>query len=708
MLCGVKRWRKGEWVWFAWLAAFFALTAKPFLWQVEYFKSPGPQFHALVLAALPVFAVALLVHARLRRNGLWRFEPILVAGVLAAALLAYEPRATLVTAGILAACYATGRRVLRWLRLEMEDPAGEMAVSAGIGFGLFSYVLFWLGLAGLYYRGVFALLIAVPCVVFHREIPALGRACHRLWKSWAGDAELRRPLAGVLVVFGALFAVATAMMALAPSIVFDALKMHLPLAMTFARQHSIEPLPLLDYSYFPQGFEVLMAAAYGLAGQAGAQMPAPVFFVLALLMIASIARRAGADRLSTLTGLAAAVSMPFLHWSGGVAKNDMALALYQLAALDAYLRWRESHGFRWIWVGAFFLATSFGVKHVALLGGVALGGLFLHAVWREKRRWLGLATLALIFAAFGLCWHARAFWLTGNPVYPERLAHGVSLATPARPLDTGQRIARQISRPWRLLTNGKPFFESPLEYPMGAALLLSLPAWLLVRRRESSPVERACLAFVAISLAYWVYHIPALRYAAAPMALLTALTAARLSALGALHGRWCQASVTVALAYALLFGACGVLIIEVNAPQIRYFARRLDKHGYLGEALRTYRAIEFVRGAAQPGERVFGVGNCSYAYASEPVDMQCYMNRSEVYTDADAQRVRAQLLAGEFRYLIVPQGAPGGVILRAAGPLVDAAPAYQDPYFAVYRVPLSPLGTSQSQQSLQRRHFSQR
>lgn len=702
MLCGVKRWRKGEWVWFAWLAAFFALTAKPFLWHVEYFKSPGPQYYALFVAALPVFAVALLVHARLRRNGLWRFEPILIAGVLAAAFLACEPLATLVTGSMLAACYATGRRLLRSLTLEIEDPAGEIAVSAGIGFGLFSYVLFWLGAAGLYYQGVFALLIAVPCVVFHGEIPALGRACHGLWKSWSGDAELCRPLAGVLVVFGALFAVMTAMVALAPSIVFDALKMHLTLAVTFARQHSIAPLPFLDYSYFPQGFEVLMAAAYSLAGQPGAQMISPVFFVLALLLIVSIARRAGADRLGTLAGLAAAVSMPFLHWSGGVVKNDMVLALYQLAALDAYLRWRASHGFRWIWVGAFFLATSFGVKHVALLGGVAIGLLFLHAVWCERRRWLGLATLALIFAAFGLCWHARAFWLTGNPVYPERLAHGVSLAPLDGPRTTVQRIARQISRPWRLLYNGKVFFESPLEYPMGAALLLSLPAWLLVRRRESSPVERACLLFVAISLAYWSYHIPVLRYAAAPLALLAALTASRLSAMGALHGRWCQASVTVALAYALLFGACGALIVEVNAPQFRYFARRLDKSGYLEEALRTYRAIEFVRGAAQPGERVFGVGNCSYAYASEPANMQCYMNRGEIYTDADAERVRAQLLVGEFRFLIVPQGTPGGVILRVAGPLVDAAPAYQDPFFAVYRMPLSPLGVSQSQQSLQR------
>ena len=51
---------------------------------------------------------------------------------------------------------------------------------------------------------------------------------------------------------------------------------------------------------------------------------------------------------------------------------------------------------------------------------MALGGLFSARGVAEKRRFR-LATLALIFAAIGLCWHARAFWLTGNPVYPERL-----------------------------------------------------------------------------------------------------------------------------------------------------------------------------------------------------------------------------------------------------------------------------------------------
>ena len=221
------------------MAAFFALTAKPFLWEVEYFKSPGPQFYTLFLAALPVFAAALLVYSRLRRASVWRYEPFAVVAAPAAAFLAYEPLATLVTLSGFVACYATGRAVRRRLALEIEDPAGDVAISAAIGYGLLSYFLFWLGLAHLYYQAVFVLLIAVPCAAFHREIPDLGRACHRLWTRWAGDEELRRPLAGVLVVFGALFAAVTAMVALAPSVVFDALKMHLTLAATFATNTSM-------------------------------------------------------------------------------------------------------------------------------------------------------------------------------------------------------------------------------------------------------------------------------------------------------------------------------------------------------------------------------------------------------------------------------------------------------------------------------------
>ncbi len=702
MLCGETRWNKGNWIWWAWLIAFVASTAKPFLWHVDYFRSPGPQFYTLFLIALPAFAAALALYAWLRRKTIWRYEPLLATGALAAAFVAYEPLASLVVTSMFLACYAMGRAIVRKLGLDLDDPLGAIAIPAAAGFALLSYVLLWIGLARLFYPVVFVLLIAAPLVVWRREWIALGRTVRALWAKWTSDGELSRPLAGVAVAFAALAGVMTAMVVLAPSVVFDSLKFHITLAGSFARQHSLDPLPLLDYSYFPQGLEVLMTAAHALAGQAGAQMVPAVFFLVALLLMMSIARRAGASRLGVLTGVVAAISLPFLHWTGSVAKNDMALAAYQFGALDAYLRWRADGRFRWIWLGAFFVAASFSVKHVALIGGLGLGVLYLHAAWTERRRWTLFAGPVIIFAVFGLCWHARAYLMTGNPVYPEWLSHGVSVQFPTRQVPQGNAIVRAITRPWRLFSEGKPFFESPLEYPLGAALLFSLPMWVLVRRRSDAPAETACLVFLGVSLAYWIYHVPGLRYATAPLALLTVLSAARLPAFGDAHGRFTRASAVAVLGYVLLFGVCGALIIEVNAPQLQYFARRLDKSGYLHEALRTYGSMEFLRRAAQPGERVFGVSNCSYAYAPEPANMQCYMRRREVYSESDFKNVRDWLPLGGFRYLIVPCDASGDAFRHGIAPLDGAQPAYRDAYFEIYRVPLSPLGVSHSQQSLQR------
>ena len=105
---------------------------------------------------------------------------------------------------------------------------------------------------------------------------------------------------------------------------------------------------------------------------------------------------------------------------------------------------------------------------------------------------------------------------------------------------------------------------------------------------------------------------PGLRYALAPLALLMALTASRLSVAGGLHGRWPQASVTVGAGLRVLFGACGVLIIEVNAPQIRYFARRLDESGYLEgkPCAPTAPSVRARRGPTGRG-RSSAVGSCS-------------------------------------------------------------------------------------------------
>ena len=92
--------------------------------------------------------------------------------------------------------------------------------------------------------------------------------------------------------------------------------------------------------------------------------------------------------------------MPFLHWSGSVMKNDLALALFELLAVYAFILWHKQRDFRWIAAGAFFLAQALGVKYIALFGALPLMVLFGYAIWRQNARWKAAAIVAAICHRF--------------------------------------------------------------------------------------------------------------------------------------------------------------------------------------------------------------------------------------------------------------------------------------------------------------------
>jgi hypothetical protein len=670
----------------AWLAFAAAVTALPFWWHIQYFKSPGPQFYRLVLASLPLLASILLAYPIARRRRLWRHEPAVLASALAAVGLLYEPVAMLVVLWMFAACYAVGHRVRQWLHLDTKGAAEDLSLSAAIGLGLLMFLLFWLGLAGGYYRATVAALLALPCLALWRDLRTLPGRVLAIFRRWSTEPEFAQPLGGILAVFAALLMACGTAVALAPSLTFDVLGMHLPAVQYYAARHILQPLPLLDYSYFPQGGEVLMTVAFLLGGQAAAQLLSPLCFLLVLLLLYATARRCSIGPLAAFAGCVLGASFPFLHWTGSVAKNDMLMALLQLTALYAYLRWRESRNFRWILAGVFLVAMSFAVKHVALFGAIPLGLFYLSVAWRQARRWRALAALVLVFAAFGLEWHVRTYVLTGNALYPETFHRGTTVLPGAPGLGRADRVLRFLAVPYLVHFLGRKAFESPSDNPAGVALIVLAPLVLLLRRKTPVAAERACLWFAALYLIYWASHAPVLRYAMAPLLILMPLIAARCVALAEALGRWAGGLLAGALAYSLLFSLCVAMILEINGSQFRYFAFRIDRSEYLREALRTYGSLESLRAPWKAGDQAFGVGNCSRAYSPDAASMGCYMPHRDVYSPSDAARILGLLHAHDYRFLIAPEDPIRQTIVDGLGPAWRAIPFYRDSYFTVYEL----------------------
>lgn len=667
-------------LWFAWVAVFGFATARIWQWHLDYFKSPGPQFYRIAVVAIPSIAAAAWIYAWIRaKTGLWRWEPAALALIAAGACAVYEPRAAAVACALLLSGSALGRFVLHLFRVPLAGPLERITAGFGAGSACLISVLAGAGLAGMLYRGVLVAALALPILALPKYSKELAADIWALHRSWRKAASPGHPLTGIAMLFAFLAIGCTLMIVLAPSIAFDAVAFHLPSAQYYAAHHALSAIPNIDYSYYPQGFEMLWTLGFALAGEAGAQMISALFFVAFLLLLLRVARLCGLDRGTSALGAAFAITIPFVHWSGSVMKNDMGMAFFELLALYGFLRWLEDANFRWIICAAFFLAQAFGIKYVALFGGVPLALFLGYAAFREKRRWSAAALLLGIFLLFGASWSARAYWLTGNPVAPERLGAAVGEGMHRRTV--GGKLARLAELPWAVLFEGQDAFESPLPNPAGILLVALAPLGLTAARRPKTRTQIACAAFTVMYLLYWGILLDKVRYAILPFALVAVWLAGCARAFYDANSGGVRAALAGIVSYGALIGIMGLMIVGINAPQFAYFTGKLDKPGYLRAAMQAYGAVEFVRENVPPGERVFGVDNLARFYSSDPSEFTGVLCGSP--RACMPARLAASIRDARAEYVILPQGRIGGAaVLESLGSLKRM---YSDSYFSVYQ-----------------------
>lgn len=660
------------------------LTAGVFRWHLDYFRSPGPQFHRMILLFVPALAVFAWVYSALRRAGLWKWEPHALAVLITGAGLAYEPRASAVIATMFLTCSAIGRFAFRCLRLKLAGPLERISVSFGAGAGLLSVALVLLGMLRLFYASVFLVLLLLPLLLLWRDAWETLLDLRASFERWRASPDIRHPLVGVAMVFAFVAAVCALMLALAPSIAFDPVAMHLPSIQFYALTHALRPVPGIDYSYYPQGFEMLWTLAYVLAGQPAAQLMAALFFPIFLMLLARLARDCGLDHGAAVLAVVCAAMLPFLHWSGSAMKNDLALALFELLALYSVVRWLEDRNFRWILAGAFFLSQAFAVKYVALFGAIPLFLLLAYAIRQQPKPARAAAVVAAILLVFGASWMLRAYLLTGNPVAPAGLA-AVAGSVGRHPPTLTTRWVRFVKSPWHVLFDGLDTFESPLPNPAGLLFFAFAPLALLGGKvRPKTRAQLACLIFAGLYLVYWSYVLVKVRYAIAAFGLAAVLVAAWMKGFydSPAAGRAVKLSLVGAETYCLLIALMGLMIVDINGPQLSYFAHRLDKPGYLRAAMQAYGAVEFLDRTHADHAKVFGVENLARAYAPDPLDFQAMWCPDDAPCKSkdvvlNTQRNRAE-------YLILPEN--GSVPSDVLASLGHPQRVYRDAYFSVYHL----------------------
>jgi hypothetical protein len=651
--------------WAAWICAILALVFRPFLRNLAIFSQVDPRLYVLMLGALGASVAAAAGYHFVRRRAFWRWEPIVLPIAFLALCAIYSPRGVAMTLWLLAAAFATGRFAAERLGIR-----ADFALSTLAGFGIYSLLLFVLGVNHVFYPWVFVLMFAIPLPLFWKYFGDLAAELGAMRAGWLGDRDMTAPHVSIAVFAAIVFGLITAATLLTPAWNGDTVQFHIPLMRVFLAAHALTVPPAIPYGYFPQGFEVLAATSFALAGQIAAQFVNPAFFGLAILVLYRIARGCGVSRSWAVTGVVLGVSIPFIHWTGSVTKNDFPLAAYQLAALLCYFRWRETRLFCWLLGSAFFIAMSFDIKHVAIFGAIPWALACAYALWRQPNKLGRAASLAAVVLVFGLLWQARAYVGTGNPFSP---AHSREAVQGRGNHLTHHRLRRLVVSSYSVHFRGRSHFQSPTQNPVGIVLLLLAPLWFIPRAAGSTWRTEAVLWFFVI-LYYppWALSATVLRYSIVPVLLLTVLGAARL----ALFPR--PLAIT-AMGAALLFSLPVVTLMEMAPAQIPLFLKQIDAATFLRRTLPPYGAVEFLNQHATASDTIASIGDWVAAYTPNPANFHVVYFNERIYQPSSVLRI----LGPDDRYLILPVHPNLTQLESAVRKAYRLTRLYQDHDFAV-------------------------
>ncbi len=545
--------------------------------------------------------------------------------------------AVVLAATLFLAALGFGQRLTPFLPVSRRFPLALVQLS--LGTGVLGYVAFAMGLAGWLGEVTLLLVTALGVSLLRRDFTPVPR--RRLFSS--GRRLLLRGSAlacGLAVVFALLGA-------MLPEIEYDALWYHLAFPIRYLHSGQLLDLQCEHMSPTPQQTELLYTYGLVLGDARGAKLIHFGFGVLTALWTAWLAHR-WVGRRWGMVAAALFITAPTVLWEMTTAYNDLPLAFLAAGAVALLLEWRCCRARRLLVLAAVLLGLGLTVKHLAFLflAPLAVGVLLVpveSAPRTLSQRLVDASLLVTVAIAVALPWYIRAWYITGNPLFPMFYDVLAETGAPLRRWDAQAQAgwAAAMARygdgrapldlllvPWRATWNGVRYAGS-----LGPIWLLFLPLTLLFWRRLTVSLKLVaglCLAYYLL----WISPFSSfqLRYLVPVVPLLAIVATASVRECDRVFRRvgWIRAR------RALVLGIVGICIL--NLPPFHGFARAragwipqtftdvdgrawrtvLGLYGherFLSERLESYPAVAALNTVAGPGDRAVWFGEAASFFA---------------------------------------------------------------------------------------------
>lgn len=320
--------------------------------------------------------------------------------------------------------FGIGHRIFRFFKLQLS-PLETFLFSIGIGFGIWMYLTFFLGICGLLYPSVFYTLLGISAIFSIKElwefIPSLKKkkATTKSKNSSSFLSFFELTLKCILFFLLSLCLICT----LTPDVAWDAAVAHLNIPKIYISEHKICFIPHNLSSNTPLNMQMLFTMA--MLCVKGPVLPKLIHFsfgILILLCIYSFSLRYFSHRIGLLAALIFLVN-PVVIFEISIAYVDLGLTFYYFLVLYSFFCWLDSNNKRWLLLMAIFSGISLGIKYTAVFGLFTVGiGIFLKFYFRDRLSFpkiiKTLMWFFIISFLFLLPWMVKNYIMTGNPVYP--------------------------------------------------------------------------------------------------------------------------------------------------------------------------------------------------------------------------------------------------------------------------------------------------
>jgi hypothetical protein len=546
-----------------------------------------------------------------------------------------------------------------------------ISLPVAIGMGFWGYCVLLMGCLGLIYGWVLASgagLLILVLGAYRKILPAVDAPA-------AAGAGSRADRVFVLIAMAISLAYIAIGLgsALSPELSFDALNVHLPYARGSAEAHRAGFAPNNWSSVMPALPLMAYITAFAWSGVTLAKL-----FNLLCYVVAGGAvwwfsmRRWGRVHAAAATLLF--LSSPLAIYEATTALIDLPFALFSAIAVFTLLEWAIGDKESFLRLSALSLGLAFGCKyHAAFWFLPVLLVLAWHCLKVKKtgvtQAFSVMARYGLIAAVPAVPWLVRAWYFSGNPVFP--LANSLfrspyfppAMEAAAKAMYANQGVGRSFQAlaflPWTVTLHPGPFRGTPG--------LLLLPGVVLAVIRVRTRQARYAFLLAALYFYTWAMTAQEIRYLLPLIPLLSILAAA-----GFLGSRATSETPPGARVWPRLFGKLAILLGSLTAlppvyplwvhdwtywhgyrSPLRFLAGKETPQEYVSRDVPSIYVYDYINANLRPSDRVLLLNDSARFYSRIPTLYSFTVEGERILRQTSKEGILRKLKESGISYVLL-------------------------------------------------------